>query len=587
MVKRMLSALLSAVLAFSLLLTGASAAEAPAWSVQSATWQDPNNVMLIWEAEDGYTYNIYRAASAGGEYELIGTAEGGSFRDAEAEWPTAMYYAVEGVSADGTAGARSEPIRAGANGQKLSKVSVVMYHNFITEADEAQGVEFEEYSLRPADFAADLAWLRENGYTTITSDDVIDYINGLKPLPPKAVIISIDDGTEGVYKNAWPLLRKYNSKADFNLIGENIDNSWQMVHDGGTRLGESAPYCVWEEIYDLVESGDFNICSHTYGMHKYDTDGRIGASMMDGESEESYIRAIKADYDLAVSCITGWTSVDPKTMAYPYSRRSSESDRLILENTGYEILMAGDGARPTVSNYFVDGVSADSYERLMNRPCRMDGHPASEYLQRADETDSQNGVNYLEDTAALTSAKSGEIAGAYQVFDDVTADKWYAGAVYYNYVNSLIPWAESENFQPDALLTHAEAAGVLYRLAGEPAVGKYNAIEGLTSASPYYNAINWAVNSGILGADSALNEAVSREEMAFMLYKYADGDAAGDNGAVITDISDVSPYAVEAVKWVCDNGIFSLSEGAFLPDGQITRAQMAVLAQNMLYKTAE
>ena len=82
MVKRTLSALLSAVLAFSLLLTGAYAAEAPAWSVQSATWQDPNNVMLIWEAEDGYTYNIYRAASAGGEYELIGTAEGGSFRDA-------------------------------------------------------------------------------------------------------------------------------------------------------------------------------------------------------------------------------------------------------------------------------------------------------------------------------------------------------------------------------------------------------------------------------------------------------------------------------------------------------------------------
>lgn len=109
MVKRTLSALLSAVLAVSLLLTGASAAEAPAWSVQSATWQDPNNVMLIWEAEDGYTYNIYRSASAGGEYELIGTAEGGSFRDAEAEWPTAMYYAVEGVAADGTAARAASP----------------------------------------------------------------------------------------------------------------------------------------------------------------------------------------------------------------------------------------------------------------------------------------------------------------------------------------------------------------------------------------------------------------------------------------------------------------------------------------------
>ena len=587
-IKKMIaSALMIATAMASMLSVTACSQEIAQTSIRSVTWQDPENAVVIWNSDDGSSYNVYRSSSVEDGYELIGTSDSGSFRDSEAEYPNEYYYKIQPAGLEGSEQLMSEPVAPGTNPQPLSKVTVLMYHNFISDEDIANGVEFEEYSLKPEDFEEDLKYFRNNGYTTITSADLIDYINGEKPLPLKAVIISIDDGTEGVYKNAWPLLKKYNSKADFNLIGENIDNSWQMVHDGGTRLGESAPYCVWEEIYDLVESGDFNICSHTYGMHKYDTDGRIGASMMDGESEESYIQAIKADYDLAVSCITGWTSVDPKTMAYPYSKRSSESDRLILENTGYEILMAGDGARPTVSNYFVDGVSADSYERLMNRPCRMDGHPASEYLQRADETDSQNGVNYLEDTAALTSAKSGEIAGAYQVFDDVTADKWYAGSVYYNYVNSLIPWAESENFQPDALLTHAEAAGVLYRLAGEPAVGKYNAIEGLTSASPYYNAVNWAVNSGILSAGSALNEAVSREEMAFMLYKYADGDAAGDNGAVITDISDVSPYAVEAVKWVCDNGIFSLSEGAFLPDGRITRAQMAALAQNMLYKTAE
>ena len=311
MVKRTLSALLSAVLAFSLLLTGASAAEAPAWSVQSATWQDPNNVMLIWEAEDGYTYNIYRSASAGGEYELIGTAEGGSFRDAEAEWPTAMYYTVEGVAADGTAGARSEPIRAGANGQKLSKVSVVMYNRYTYRADEAQGVEFEEYSLRPADFAADLAWLRENGYTTITSDDVIDYINGLKPLPPKAVIISIDDGTEGVYKNGWPLLREYRAKADFNLIGENIDSAWELVHEAARAWARARHTASWEELTEMERSGEINLCSHTYGLHRFNNDGRTGASMKEGETAEEYAAVVKADYDLCVSCIGGWTGAAP------------------------------------------------------------------------------------------------------------------------------------------------------------------------------------------------------------------------------------------------------------------------------------
>ena len=82
--------------------------------------------MLIWRRRRVYLQHLPRGERRR-EYELIGTAEGGSFRDAEAEWPTAMYYTVEGVAADGTAGARSEPIRAGANGQKLIKVSVVMY----------------------------------------------------------------------------------------------------------------------------------------------------------------------------------------------------------------------------------------------------------------------------------------------------------------------------------------------------------------------------------------------------------------------------------------------------------------------------
>ena len=52
--------------------------------------------------------------------------------------------------------------------------------------------------------------------------------------------------------------------------------------------------------------------------------------------------------------------------------------------------MAGEGARGTASNYFVDGASAESQLRLMSRPCRMEGHPAREYLEAADQA---NGVN--------------------------------------------------------------------------------------------------------------------------------------------------------------------------------------------------
>ena len=101
-----------------------------------------------------------------------------------------------------------------------------MYHNFVSEADIKNGVEFEEYSILPKDFEEDLLWLKNNGYITITSDDLLRHLEGKKSIPHKAVIISIDDGSWGVYKNAWPLLKKYNMKADFNVIGAQIDATW-------------------------------------------------------------------------------------------------------------------------------------------------------------------------------------------------------------------------------------------------------------------------------------------------------------------------------------------------------------------------
>ena len=464
-----------------------TAAASQDWSVRSATWQDPNNVVLMWQAQEGYTYQVYRSDSPDGTYTMIGTSASGSYRDGEAEWTSAdgaqsvskdgistawpqnIYYKVQAVAPNGALGALSQPIRAGTNPQKLSKVTVLMYHNFISAQDIANGVEFEEYSLDPADFRADLQYFRDNGYTTITSADLLDYINGEKPLPAKALILSIDDGTLGVYTNAWPLLKEYRMKADFNLIGEWIDESWELVHDGGTRLGLSAPYCEWNELIEMSSSGEINLCSHTYGFHRYNRDGRIGSSIMEGEPLEDFIQVVKDDYDLSVSCIGGWTGTPPTTMAYPYSRRSTESDAAILENTGYEILMGGEGARGTASNYFVDGASPESQMRIMSRPCRMDGHPAQEYLEAVDREDQSNGVNTAENTMDMTPAESAEIALWYSPYADVPGDASYAGAVYYTYVNSLMDGTSLTQFSPDAQgninpqapLTRAQLAVIL------------------------------------------------------------------------------------------------------------------------------
>lgn len=357
-----------------------------------AIWQDPNNIVVIWETEQNCKYKVLRSSSRDGEYSYVGESQVGSYRDNTVIYPENYFYKIERTNYLSKQVKLSEPIRAIVNSEALSSVSVIMYHNFVSEEDVKNGIEYEEYSISPEDFEEDLIWLKNNGYITITSDELLEFLEKKEALPSKAVVISIDDGSWGVYKHAWPLLKKHGMKADLNVIGAQIDATWETLNSGKTRDGEAAPFCTWEELAEMQKSGVINICSHTYGLHVYNKDKRIGMNLMENETEEEFTTVVKEDYNLSVKCIRGWVGKAPKTVAYPYSKRCIESDNIILSNTGYEILMAGEGARGTVGNYFVTGCDISNQLMLISRPCRMDGTPISAYLERIEREDN-NGIN--------------------------------------------------------------------------------------------------------------------------------------------------------------------------------------------------
>ena len=361
--------------------------------IAKAIWQDPNNVVLLWSSSINYEYSIYRSNNSNTGFEYIGETVTESYRDATAKYPNEYYYKIKAKNPQTQQVIESGPIVAIVDPDKLDTVSVIMYHNFVSQEDIENGIEFEEYSISPSDFELDLIWLKENGYVTITSAELLYFLKNKEPIPQKAVILSIDDGSWGVYTNAWPLLKKYGMKADFNVIGAQIDATWDKLHSGGTREGEPAPFCTWEELIEMQVSGEINICSHTYGMHIYNKEHRVGMSMMENESPEEFAKAVKKDYNLALSCIEGWTGNMTETVAYPYSVRSPLGDQIVLENTGYKILMAGKDARGTAGNYFVRGCDFSNQLTLMSRPCRMNGTPISVYLERIQEKDASNGVN--------------------------------------------------------------------------------------------------------------------------------------------------------------------------------------------------
>ena len=98
-------------------------------------------------------------------------------------------------------------------------------------------------------FDQQMAYLAEEGYHTITLDEMMDAAENGTPLPEKPVVITLDDGYVDNYEYAYPILKKYGFKATIFLI-----NDFTGVYPN---------YLTWEQIHEMQDSGLIDFESHT------------------------------------------------------------------------------------------------------------------------------------------------------------------------------------------------------------------------------------------------------------------------------------------------------------------------------------
>lgn len=65
------------------------------------------------------------------------------------------------------------------------------------------------YNVTPDEFSAQLDYLQQNGYTTITLQDFMRVVHGKGNLPDKPIILTFDDGYEDNYKEMLPILESH------------------------------------------------------------------------------------------------------------------------------------------------------------------------------------------------------------------------------------------------------------------------------------------------------------------------------------------------------------------------------------------
>ena len=171
-------------------------------------------------------------------------------------------------------------------------------------------------------------------------------------------------------------------------------------------------------------------------------------------------------------------------------------------------------------------------------------------------------------------------------FTDVPADRWSYPYIKQLYDAGVVSGTSATTFEPTANVTRAQFVTMIAGLAGADvsgyASGPFDDVQAGSWYAPY---VNWAAASGIVSGTSATTfepaAEISRQDMAVMLYNYAQQAGVQLDQTTVTPFTDegsIAAYALPAVQALHSAGVISgMPDGSFQPQTTTTREQACVV----------
>ncbi len=243
-------------------------------------------------------------------------------------------------------------------------VPIIMYHSVLKNSKK-----LGKFVISPDQFEQDLKYIKENGYETVTMNEVIAYVNGNGSLPKKPIVLTFDDGYYNNFLYIYPLLKKYNCKAVISIVGAYTDLYTQTPD-------ENAEYShlSWDNVNELMESGLVEFQNHSYNMHSTDK-GRNGSKKKFGESLANYEKALTDDLTLLQNEFVEHTGYTPLVFTYPFGSVSKASYD-IIKKIGFKASLSCENK----TNYIVKGDKNCLF--MLNRFIRTNAKPLSAILKK-------------------------------------------------------------------------------------------------------------------------------------------------------------------------------------------------------------
>jgi peptidoglycan/xylan/chitin deacetylase (PgdA/CDA1 family) len=166
-------------------------------------------------------------------------------------------------------------------GAETSKLPILCYHHVMPEAD------IEKYAdnglvMSKELFGQHMEYLYQNKYHTVSVQELRDFVYDKKPLPPKSVMISFDDGYMSNYMFAYPILKQFGFKAALFVITDGIGLEDAQYHK------DELDMLSWLQI--AASTDVFTVGSHTNALH-FGKNGKTGLVLATPEEADADLKA--------------------------------------------------------------------------------------------------------------------------------------------------------------------------------------------------------------------------------------------------------------------------------------------------------
>ncbi|KWA43064.1 poly-beta-1,6-N-acetyl-D-glucosamine N-deacetylase PgaB [Burkholderia multivorans] len=251
----------------------------------------------------------------------------------------------------------------------------------------------DPFAVDTGTLTAIFSWLETNNYHPITVKQIEASRHGGKPLPPRAVLLTFDDGYRSHYTKVLPLLERFRYPAVMGIVTSWIDAPPDVPIKISDKVSVPRDYFMsWDDVRKLGSSDLIELACHTHNLHHGAIANPQGNELPATtshlylpdekryETDEEFHARVRNDLQTCIRQVRERTGITIRSMVWPYGAEN-QPVRDISTSLGMDIQFSLD-AGPNTPDVPLDrlrrilmmyDVDIGGFERSMREPATNRG----------------------------------------------------------------------------------------------------------------------------------------------------------------------------------------------------------------------